>query len=132
MVNVQNLVEQGRDLFRALDQDPALSVDGAFWTHLGPVGPTPRLKLLIQQLPTIGPNKLYANIQKLVKRQHPTEFKFEDVVLVDESDLDVQALRSVAGRSVLLNRIMPAFPNSLGASAYVYRLGPRGVHKHHT
>lgn len=129
MVNFENLEKQGRVLFETLDQDPTLSIDGAFWTHFAPVGLPPRFKLLIHELPTVGPNKLYATIQKVMKRQHPTEFKFEDVVLVDEADPDVKALRSVAGRSPLLSQIMPNLPNTLGASAYVYRLTPRGMHR---
>jgi len=124
MVNTETLVNDGEKLFRRLDQEQNLTVDGAFWTNIREPE-APRLKLLIKQLPTVGPTKLYTTIQKLLKKVLVTSFTLEDVSLVDEEDPDVRALRAVAGNSPLLTMIFPNLPNTGGATAYVYRLAPK-------
>jgi len=124
MVNIEALVKDGEKLFRKLDQEQNLTVDGAFWTNIREPEP-PRLKLLIKQLPILGPTKLYSTIQRLLKKVPVTSFTLEDVSLVDDEDPDVRSLRSVAGNSPLLSMIFPNLPNTGGATAYVYRLAPK-------
>lgn len=124
MVNVETLVKDGERLFRKLDQEGNLTLDGAFWTNIREPE-SPQLKLLIKQLPTLGPTKLYSTIQRLLKKVPVTSFTLENVSLVDDEDQDVRALRSVAGNSPLLTMIFPNLPNTGGATAYVYRLAPK-------
>jgi hypothetical protein len=123
MVNIEQLIEEGRTLFTSLDREPGLTVSGAFWTHIREPE-QPRLRFLIKELPTLGPTKLYGKIQRLLKKVPLNSFTLEDVAVIDEDDPDVRSLRSVTGRSVVLNQVFSALPNTGGATAYVYRLEP--------
>ena len=128
MVNIEALVKDGEKLFRKLDQEQSLTVDGAFWTNIREPEP-PRLKLLIKQLPILGPTKLYATIQRLLRKLPVTSFTLEDVSLVDDEDPDVRSLRSVAGNSPLLSMIFPNLPNTGGGHGLRLSLGTKGKSK---
>lgn len=131
MVNLEQMVNnEGRALFQSLDREPGLDVDGAFWTGITLSSlERPRLKILVRQLAKVGPTKLYATIQRLMKHLRIATFTFEDVSLVDDDDRDVVALREVSGPSGLHSMLMPNLPNSAGATAYVYRMAPKQKRK---
>jgi len=122
MVNIEQLIEEGRTLSTRLDREPGLTVSGAFWTHIREPE-QPRLRFLIKELPTLGPTKLYGKVPV-------NSFTLEDVAVIDEDDPDVRSLRSITGRSVVLNQVFSSLPNTGGATAYVYRLEPEVKRKH--
>lgn len=123
MVNIEQRIEDGRTLFTRLGLESGLTINGAFWTHIREPEQA-RLRFLIKELPTLGPTKLYGTIQRLLKKVSVNSFTLEDVAVIDEDDPDVRSLRSVAGSSVVLDKVFSPLPNSGGTTAYVYRLEP--------
>lgn len=124
------MIEAGKELTRALDKEE--NVSASFWLFASDVGDW-RLVLGMPSLNRVGPRAAYMRIQKILsrlkKRPHrplPKEFNLEKIVVLESTNLLLNALKMLitTGRAAVEDiRLTNNNINGITIEdAYVYRL----------